>query len=158
MREWKNLVDCYIARVRTVRRLLYSQGANFPARGKNVRFLESSRRRSFYGEVASKWFGYYSLSWCSGIILTSLPYSLHIIKGEDFSWIKLACGFWVLELELGAFVGLELLAWLEWLWDFLCQDRLWVAIRSMVSESLEQEVCGERRTVGRDLTTSRPWL
>jgi hypothetical protein len=27
-------------------------------------------------------------------------------------------------LSLLALVGLELLAWLEWLWDLLCQDRL----------------------------------
>jgi hypothetical protein len=33
-----------------------------PARGKNEGFLESSRRRNFYGEVASEWFGSYSLS------------------------------------------------------------------------------------------------
>jgi hypothetical protein len=44
------------------RRFHYSQGARIPARGKNEHFRESSRRRSFYGEMASEWFGSYSLS------------------------------------------------------------------------------------------------
>jgi len=34
-------------------------------------------------------------------------------------------------------------------------DFVKVAIRSMVSESLEQEVCGKRGILGRNLTTSR---
>jgi hypothetical protein len=54
--------------------------------GKNERFLESSRRRNFHGEVASEWFGSYSLSLFSGIILTSSPYPLQLIKGEELSW------------------------------------------------------------------------
>ena len=127
------------------RRLHYSQGARIPARGKNERFRESSRRRSFYGEVASEWFGSYSLSWFSGIILTSSLYLLQLIKGEEFSWRKLVLvSFCELEL-VGSwlwFFGLELLAWLEWLWDLLCQDRLWAAIRSMVSEFLESKCVG----------------
>jgi hypothetical protein len=49
-------------RVRTVRRLFYRQGARILTRGKNERFLESSRRRNFHGEVASEWFGSYLLS------------------------------------------------------------------------------------------------
>jgi hypothetical protein len=79
------LVGCTIARVRDVRRLLYRQGVRMPTHGKHKCFLESSRRRSFYGEVASEWFGSYSLSWFSGIILTSSPYPLQLIKGEEFS-------------------------------------------------------------------------
>ena len=146
VQEWLILVGFTIARLWEVHRLLYKQGARMLTCGKNVRFLESSRRRNFHGEVASKWFGSYSLSWFSGIILTSSPYPLQLIKGEELSWRKLVV------------FGLGLLAWLEWLWDLLCQDRLWVAIRSMVSKSLEKEVYGEWRTVGRDLTTSRPWL
>jgi hypothetical protein len=42
--------------------VLYRQGARMPTRGKNECFLESSRRRNFHGEVASEWFGSYSLS------------------------------------------------------------------------------------------------
>jgi hypothetical protein len=48
--------------VREVHRLLYRQGARMLTRGKNEHFLESSRRRNFHGEVASEWFGSYSLS------------------------------------------------------------------------------------------------
>ena len=75
-----------------------------PYVGKNEHFLDASRRRSFYGELAYEWFGSYSLSWFSGIILTSSPYPLKIIKGEDLSWRKL--------------VGFG--AWLEltWAWFF----------------------------------------
>jgi hypothetical protein len=54
-------------------------------RGKNKHFLDASRRRSFYGEVASEWFGSYSLSLFNGIILTSSPYPLQLIKGEELS-------------------------------------------------------------------------
>jgi hypothetical protein len=56
------LIGCTIAGLREVHRLLYRQGARMPTRGKNKRFLESSRRRNFHGEVASEWFGSYSLS------------------------------------------------------------------------------------------------
>jgi hypothetical protein len=42
--------------------------------------------RSFYGEVASEWFGSYSLSRFSGITLTSSSYPLQLIKGEELSW------------------------------------------------------------------------
>jgi hypothetical protein len=75
---WKCLVsvDCTIARVRkfltsvgfTIARLwifcmfLYSQGATAFVCGKNKRLLDASRRRILYGEMASEWFGYYSLS------------------------------------------------------------------------------------------------
>jgi hypothetical protein len=62
VRECLILAGCTIARVRDVRRLLYRQGVRMPTHGKNKRFLESSRRRNFYGEVASEWFGSYSLS------------------------------------------------------------------------------------------------
>jgi hypothetical protein len=56
------LTSCTIAGLREVRRLLYRQGARILIRGKNECFLESSRRRNFHGEVASEWFGSYSLS------------------------------------------------------------------------------------------------
>jgi hypothetical protein len=56
------LAGCIIARVRTVRRLHYNQGARMLTHGKNEHFLESSRRRNFHGEVVSEWCGSYSLS------------------------------------------------------------------------------------------------
>jgi hypothetical protein len=62
MQEFLILVGCTIARLREVRKLLYRQGARMLTHGKNKRFLESSRRRNFHGEVASEWFGYNSLS------------------------------------------------------------------------------------------------
>jgi hypothetical protein len=43
-------------------KFLYRQGVRMLTRGKNEHFLESSRRRNFHGEVASEWFGTYSLS------------------------------------------------------------------------------------------------
>jgi hypothetical protein len=55
-------VGCTIAKARNFHRLHYSQVATAFARGKNEHFLDASRRRSFYGEVASEWFGSYSLS------------------------------------------------------------------------------------------------
>ena len=83
--------------------------------GENEHFLESSRRRNLCGEVEFEWFGSYSLSWFSGIILTSSPYPLHHIKGEELSWRRA-------KLDL---------AWnycLGWsVFEFcLCQDRLWI--------------------------------
>ena len=144
-----------IARVWNFRRLQYIQVATAFVHGKNEHFLDASRRRRFYDEVASEWFGSYSLSWFSGIILTSSPYPLQLIKGEELSWRTLAWAWlgWKVIEPLRLEIWLEIVSLVCWLWDLLCQDRLWVAIRSMVSESLEQEVCGERRTVGRDLTT-----
>jgi hypothetical protein len=62
VRECLILAGCTIAGLREVHRLLYRQGARMLTRGKNERFLESSRRRNFHGEVASEWFGSYSLS------------------------------------------------------------------------------------------------
>jgi hypothetical protein len=56
------LTSCTIVGLREVRRFLYRQGARMPTCGKNECFLESSRRRNFHGEVASKWFGSYSIS------------------------------------------------------------------------------------------------
>jgi hypothetical protein len=41
-----------IARSRSVRRLLYRQGAKMLIRGKNKHLLDASRRRNFHGEVA----------------------------------------------------------------------------------------------------------
>jgi hypothetical protein len=63
-RVWKCLISigCTIARVWNFCRLHYSQVATTFVRGKNEHFLDASRRRSFYGEVASEWFGSYSLS------------------------------------------------------------------------------------------------
>jgi hypothetical protein len=51
-----------IARVHNFCRLHYSQVVATFVRGKNGHFLDAYRRRSFYGEVASEWFGSYSLS------------------------------------------------------------------------------------------------
>jgi hypothetical protein len=59
-------------------------------RGKNEHLIDASRKRNFHGEVASEWFGSYSLSLFSGFILTSSPYPLQLIKGEELSWRKLA--------------------------------------------------------------------
>jgi hypothetical protein len=56
------LAGCTIAGLWEVQRLLYRQGARMLICGKNESFLESSRRRNFHGEVASEWFGSYSLS------------------------------------------------------------------------------------------------
>jgi hypothetical protein len=72
------------------RTLLSSKGATIFVRGKNEHILNASRRRSFYGEVASNRFGSYSLFGFSGTILTSSPYPLDLIKGEELSWRKLA--------------------------------------------------------------------
>jgi hypothetical protein len=49
VREWLILGSCTIARLRDVRRFLYKQGVRMLTRGKNERFLESSRRRNFHG-------------------------------------------------------------------------------------------------------------
>ena len=57
-----NLVGFTIDGLQEVRSLLYRNGARMLTHGKNDRFLESSRRRNFHGEVASEWFGSYSLS------------------------------------------------------------------------------------------------
>jgi hypothetical protein len=61
---WKCLifVGCTIAREWNFCRLHYSQVAVAFVCGKNENFLDASKRRSFYGEVASEWFGSYSLS------------------------------------------------------------------------------------------------
>ena len=58
-RVWKCLifVGCTISRAQNFHRMHYSQVAVAFVRGKNKCFLESSRRRNFYGEVASEWFG-----------------------------------------------------------------------------------------------------
>jgi hypothetical protein len=63
-------VGIYIGKVRkclilagyTIARLLYKQGERMLIRGKNEHLLDASRRRNFHGEVASEWFGSYSLS------------------------------------------------------------------------------------------------
>ena len=89
VRECLILAGCIISRLWGVHSLLYRQGARMLTRGKNKCFLESSRRRNFHGEVESEWFGSYSFSWFSGIILTSSPYPLQLIKGEELSWRKL---------------------------------------------------------------------
>jgi hypothetical protein len=61
---WKNLISTgfTIARVRNFHGMHYSQVVAAFIRGKNEHFFNASRRRSFYGEVASEWFGSYSLS------------------------------------------------------------------------------------------------
>jgi hypothetical protein len=69
--------------------MLSYRGATIFVRGKNEHFLDASRNRSLYGEVTSDQFGSYSLFLFSGIILTSSPYPLHLIKGEELSWRKL---------------------------------------------------------------------
>jgi hypothetical protein len=51
-----------IAGLREVGRFLYKQGETMLIRGKNEHLLDASRRRNFHGEVASEWFGSYSLS------------------------------------------------------------------------------------------------
>jgi hypothetical protein len=61
VRECLILTVCTIAGLREVCRLLYKQGAKMLIRGKNEHLLDASRRRNFHGEVASEWFGYYSL-------------------------------------------------------------------------------------------------
>ena len=74
--------------------------------------------------------------WICGDWSVSSPYLLQLIKGEEFSWrkldwIELLCSFW--------------LAWnyqLDWSGFKICFVKI-ECIRSMVSESLEQEVCGE---------------
>jgi hypothetical protein len=103
-----------IARLRSVRRLIYREGVKMLIHGKNKHLLDASRRRKFHGEVASKWFGSYSLSGFSGIILTSSPYPLKLIKGEELSWRKLA--FWI------SLDWIELWRLLAWLDEPLCQD------------------------------------
>ena len=62
VRECLILVGCTIAGLQEVHRLLYKQGARMLIRGKNENLLDASRRRRFHGEVASEWFGSYSLS------------------------------------------------------------------------------------------------
>jgi hypothetical protein len=62
VRECLILIGCTIAGLREVRRLLYKKGARMLIRGKNEHLLDASRRRNFHGEVASEWFGSYSLS------------------------------------------------------------------------------------------------
>jgi hypothetical protein len=62
VRKFLISAGCTIARLWSFRRLHYSQGAKIHVRGKNEHLLDASRRRSFYGEVASKRFGSYSLS------------------------------------------------------------------------------------------------
>jgi len=108
--------------------------------GKNERFLESSRRRNFHGEVASEWFGSYTLSWYSGIILTSSYYPLKLIKGEDFSWRKLSL------VSFGAFGisldWIELWRFLAWLDEPLCQDRLWILSDLCSQNSWSESVWG----------------
>ena len=74
VQKWLISAGFTIARVRNFCRLHYSQVAVAFVCGKNENFLDASKRRSFYGEVASERFGSYSLSWFSGIILTSSPY------------------------------------------------------------------------------------
>jgi len=106
--RWLIFAPCSKARLWSFRRLNYNQGEEIPACGKNKHLLDASRRISFYGEVASKWFGSYFLSWFSGIILTSSPYPLQPIKGEEISWRKLAWAW------LGVGLSLGKLSWLEW--------------------------------------------
>jgi hypothetical protein len=62
VRECLILEGCTIARLQEVRRFLYKQGARMLIRGKNEHLLDASRRRNFHCEVASEWFGSYSLS------------------------------------------------------------------------------------------------
>ena len=101
--EFPILTGCIIAGLREVHRFLYKQGARMLIRGKNEHFIDASRRKNFHGEVASEWFGSYSLSWFSGIILTSSPYPLQLIKGEELSWRKLA----FVAFDFGAWIGLS---------------------------------------------------
>jgi hypothetical protein len=51
-----------IAWLREVCKLLYKQGMRMLIRGKNEHLLDASRSINFHGEVASEWFGSYSLS------------------------------------------------------------------------------------------------
>jgi hypothetical protein len=51
-----------IARARNFCKMHYSQVAVAFVRRENKYFLNGSRRRSFYGEVAFEWFGSYLLS------------------------------------------------------------------------------------------------
>jgi hypothetical protein len=53
---------CTIVKARNFHWLHYIQVMESFVRGKNKHSLNGSRRRIFYGEVASKWFGSYSLS------------------------------------------------------------------------------------------------
>jgi hypothetical protein len=62
VRECLILAGCTIARLREVHRFLYKQGVRMLICGKNEHLLDASRRRNFHGEVASEWFGSYSLS------------------------------------------------------------------------------------------------
>ena len=62
MRECLIPIGYTIAGLQEVHRFLYKQGARMLIRGKNEHLLDASRRRNFHGEVASKWFGSYSLS------------------------------------------------------------------------------------------------
>ena len=97
VRECLILVGYTIVGLREVSRFLYKHGVRMLIRGKNEHLLDASIRRKFHGEVASEWFGSYSLSWFSGIILTSSPYPLQLIKGEEFSWRNLSLvSFWAL--------------------------------------------------------------
>jgi hypothetical protein len=62
VRECLILAGCTIAGLREVHRLLYKQGDRMLIHGKNEHLLDASRRINFHGEVASEWFGSYSLS------------------------------------------------------------------------------------------------
>jgi hypothetical protein len=62
VRECLIFAGCTIDTSRSVRRLLYRLGAKMLIRGKNKHLLDACRRRNFHGEVASEWFGSYSLS------------------------------------------------------------------------------------------------
>ena len=113
--RWSRIVACCtIPSLQRRCTLLSSKGATILVRGNNEHLLDASRRRSFYGEVASDRFGYHSLLWFSGIILTSSPYPLHLIKGKELSWTKSACswlGIKLLELfclEIVSFVRVAL--------------------------------------------------
>jgi hypothetical protein len=62
VRECLILRGCTIAGLREVCRFLYKKGEIMLIRGKNEHIIDASRRRNFHGEVASEWFGSYSLS------------------------------------------------------------------------------------------------
>jgi hypothetical protein len=62
VKECLILTSFTIAGFQEVHRFLYKKGARMLIRGKNEHLLDASRRRNFHGEVASEWFGSYSLS------------------------------------------------------------------------------------------------
>jgi hypothetical protein len=76
VRECLILVGFTIDGLREVHRFLYKQGARMIIRGKNKHPLDASRRRNFHDEVASEWFGSYSL-----ILLT---FSLTLVNGIHY--------------------------------------------------------------------------